>query len=213
MKVAKQLIGTLALTCLNAIGIPAHAAPGVVVACGECHGADGSGAGFEHVPILAGTPAAHLEEALFAYQDGARRCVEEAAMCELVATLSEADVEELAEYFGAMKRVFAGEARDATLAAAGERIHEEQCAICHVLPDDESVDSALGIPLHGQHSAYLRIALNAYLAGVRETLVPAMAEKIRQLDADDIESLINYYASYQPRQAVDDDSGSEAKEP
>lgn len=213
MNVANQLVGALALTSLVAIGNPADAAPAVVVACGECHGADGSGAGFEHVPILAGTPAAHLEEALFAYQDGARHCVEEPSMCALVATLSEADVEELAEYFGAMKRVSAGERRDPALAAAGERIHEEHCAICHVLPDDKDAENALGIPLHGQRSAYLRMALNAYLTGDRETLVPAMAEQIRQLDADDIDALINYYASYQPRQSIDDDAGSELNKP
>jgi cytochrome c553 len=176
----------------------ASATPADLEVCAGCHGADGSGAGFDSVPILAGTPASHLEEALYAYQDGARRCVEEPLMCELAASLSEADIEELADYFAAMKRIFAGESPDAALVQAGERIHAERCAKCHVLPGAEDVENALGIPLHGQRSAYLRMALKAYLDGERETLVPRMAEQLAQLDAEDVRALVNYYSSYQP---------------
>lgn len=188
----------LALCALLALGSVAGAAPARLVVCVECHGADGSGAGLVNVPILAGTPAAHLEEALYAYQDGARRCGEDPAMCEIAATLSEAEVLELAEYFAAMKRISAGEAADPTFASAGERIHGEHCAKCHVLPDDKDAENALGIPLHGQRSAYLKLAFVAYLSGDRETLVPEMAEKLELLNSDDIDALINYYSSYRP---------------
>ena len=40
--------------------------------------------------------------------------------------------------------------------------------------------------------------LCSYLTGTRETLVPAMAEKIALLDQEAIEALVNYYASYSP---------------
>ncbi len=60
--------------------------------------------------------------------------------------------------------------------------------ICVILP-------RLGIPLNGQRAAYLRLALGAYLTGDRETLVPIMADKLRELDQDKIEALIHYYAS------------------
>lgn len=194
----RNAAGAFLFFSLAAICSTVFAEPANLAVCAACHGADGSGAGFDNVPIIAGTPAAHLEEALYAYQDGARRCVEQPAMCDAVSTLSDSDIVELAEYFAAMKRVFAGEARDATLAQAGERIHEEHCAICHVPPDDENAEFALGIPLHGQRSTYLKIELDAYLTGDREALVPAMAAKLKLLDARDIESLINYYSSYRP---------------
>jgi cytochrome c553 len=186
----------IALCGLMTIGRLAIAAD--LAVCISCHGEDGSGAGFEHVPILAGTPAGHLEEALYAYQDGARRCIEEPLMCETAATLSDGEVIEFAEHFSRMRRIPAGEKADATLAAAGERIHTEHCAKCHVLPGSDDAEYALGIPLHGQHSAYLKLAFGAYQSGSRETLVPEMAEKLGLLNADDIDALVNYYASYQP---------------
>lgn len=198
MNKQSEISWAFALFSLVALCSVAGAAPAQLAVCAECHGADGSGAGLNNVPILAGTPAAHLEEALYAYQDGARRCVEEPVMCETAATLSEADVVELAGYFASMKRIWAREAADETLAKTGERIHAEHCAKCHVLPDDKDAEYALGIPLHGQRSAYLKIAFVAYLSGDRETLVPEMADKLELLNADDVDALINYYSSYQP---------------
>lgn len=174
----------------------ANTEPAQIEICVACHGVDGSGAGYDYVPIIAGTPAAHLEEALFAYQDGARNCVGVPVMCEAVAPLSEVEIVELAAYFSAMTRISSDEPFDQRLARDGELIHEEHCAKCHVLPDDENVEDALGIPLNGQRAAYLRMALGAYLTGDRETLVPTMAEKIALLDQRKIEALVNYYASY-----------------
>lgn len=198
MNISQPAVCALVLSGLVAFGTFAHAESAMLGVCAGCHGADGSGVGLNNVPIIAGTPAAHLEEALYAYQDGARQCSEVPAMCALVATLSEADILELAEHYGAMTRVSSGEAFDTTLAQTGARIHDKHCSKCHVQPDDEDVENALGIPLHGQRSAYLKFALNAYLTGDREALVPAMAHELAELDADAIEALIHYYASYQP---------------
>lgn len=196
MNINKLSLCALMLCSLVSIGNVASAA--ALEVCATCHGADGSGAGFDNVPILAGTPAAHLEEALYAYQDGARRCTQEPVMCETAANLSEAEIVELAEHYSAMKRISSGEEHDATLAESGERLHAQHCAKCHVLPDDEDVENALGIPLHGQRSNYLKLAFAAYQSGDRETLVPEMAKKLALLDATDIEALSNYYSGYQP---------------
>ena len=198
MGISKPGLCALALIGLVGIENPAHAEPEQIKVCAACHGEDGSGAGFAYVPIIAGTPAAHLEEALYAYQDGARRCVGVPVMCEAAATLSDADIVELARYYSAMTRVSSGEPFNARLAQVGELIHQEHCARCHVRPDDDDAERSLGIPLHGQRSAYMRLALGAYFSGDRESLVPIMAEKIAQLDADKIEALVNYYASYRP---------------
>ena len=192
-------LSILALALIGLIfGSIAHAEPAKLEVCTACHGEDGSGAGFAYVPIIAGTPAAHLKEALFAYLDGARRCVGVPVMCDVAASLSEPEIEELADHYASMRRISSGEEFNARLAQVGELIHEEHCAICHVLPSHEDVESALGIPLHGQRAAYLRLALGAYFSGDRDTLVPVMAEKLEQLDADKIEALVNYYASYRP---------------
>jgi sulfide dehydrogenase cytochrome subunit len=198
MNASKLRVWTLALCVLASFTGTAYSEPARLAVCSACHGEDGSGAGYAYVPIIAGTPAPHLEEALFAYQDGARRCVGVPVMCEAIAPLSEAEIAELADYYSAMPRINSGEKFDARLAQVGKLIHDEHCAICHVLPDDEDVENALGIPLHGQRAAYLRLAFGAYFSGDRDTLVPVMAEKLGQLDADKIDALINYYASYRP---------------
>lgn len=198
MRNSKLGILVIALSSLVLIGEKALAEPAKIGVCAACHGQDGSGAGYPYVPVIAGTPAAHLEEALYAYQDGARKCVGVPVMCEAVAPLSDADIVALAKYYSNMRRVALDEEFDERLAQVGKLIHDEDCAKCHVLPNDEDVENALGIPLHGQRSAYLRLALGAYYSGDRETLVPVMAEKIEQLDAGKIEALVNYYASYKP---------------
>ena len=173
-------------------------APAKVAVCTACHGEDGAGVGFDFVPIIAGTPAAHLEEALFAYKDGDRRCVGMPVMCDAIAPLSDDEIIELAGHYAAMPRRSSKEQFDSQMAAVGKIIHDELCALCHVLPNDENVEDALGIPLNGQKAAYLRLALGAYLTGDRNTLVPIMADRLRELDQRKIEALINYYASWDP---------------
>lgn len=174
----------------------ANAAPAAVAVCKGCHDEDGSGVGRAYVPIIAGIPAVHIEEALFAYKDGARQCKAEPAMCEAAALLSDEDVAEVAEYYGALERYSHAATFDETRAAQGAELHKRLCSRCHLAPDDPDVDDALGIPLHGQRSDYLRYALEAYLNGNRENLLPEMEEKVSMLGHDDIRALVDYYVSY-----------------
>jgi cytochrome c553 len=173
-----------------------QAAPAIVEACKSCHAEDGAGVGKTNVPIIAGMPAVHIEEALYAYKDGARQCLEEPVMCETAGLLSDENIADLAEHYGALPRNSVDEKFDAELAAIGEKVHKKLCARCHLPPDDPDVEDVLGPPLHGQRSAYLRYALAAYMQGTRENLLPEMEEKIALLDEGDIAVLVNYYASY-----------------
>ena len=192
------LVPALLLAIPAYSGAAAEELSTVIEICVVCHGVDGSGAGFDDVPIIAGTPAAHIEEAVFAYQDETRRCVNEPAMCVAVERLTEQEVIFAAEHYAAMPRISSEEDFNKHLAAAGERIHGEHCSKCHLSPDDENIGDALGIPLHGQRKKYLKFALKAYFDGDRLSLIPLMAEKIAMLDEDDVEALIHYYASYRP---------------
>ena len=173
-----------------------QAAPAILEACKVCHDEDGTGMGKAYVPIIAGIPAAHIEEALFAYKDGARECVVEPVMCATAKLLSDEDIAELAEHYGALERYSHAATFNENLAAEGAVIHERLCARCHVPPDDPDVDQALGFPLHGQRGDYLRYALESYLNGTRENLLPQMEEKIGELDESDIRALVDYYISY-----------------
>ena len=174
----------------------AGAEPAVLGMCKACHDADGSGVGKKYVPIIAGIPAAHIEEALYAYIDGARQCTVEPAMCSAAALLSDQDVTELAQHYSALPRYSHATTFDEKLVIKGEEIHRRLCSRCHVPPDDPDVGDVLGYPLHGQRADYLEYALGAYLRGTRENLLPEMEEKIEQLRERDVEALVHYYISY-----------------
>jgi len=184
---------------LIALGLPfagALAAPQGVAVCAECHGADGMGKGLPMIPVIAGMPAPHIEDAIYAYVDGARQCVREPRMCETVAALNESEIGELANHYSSLEREFSGAEFDTGLASEGAVLHEELCSLCHWRPDSPGVEDALGIPLHGQRPDYLRLALEEYKSGARLTLLDAMGEKINALEPGDFEALVNYYSSY-----------------
>jgi sulfide dehydrogenase cytochrome subunit len=162
-----------------------------ITLCTGCHGEDGRG-GDSQTPIIAGIPDFLQEDALFAYIDGARKCGSNPMKCMMVANLTEDEIIEFAGHFSALPYASAEEDFDAALVDAGKAIHDENCAICHGAdgPDD-SADAIL----HGQRKDYLRYTLQMYADGGREQ--PAAKEKkISALTAEDIDALLNYYASY-----------------
>lgn len=172
------------------------AAPTVLEQCADCHDSRGMGGDDPMVPVIAGIPAAHIEEAIYAYVDGARNCVRIPRMCDTVAGLSESEVIEIAEYYAGQEREASAEAFEKDLAAEGALLHEEHCSTCHWPPDRDGVEHAIGIPLHGQKREYIRFALEAYFAGDREALIPTMADAIERLSPGDLGALVNYYSSY-----------------
>jgi cytochrome c553 len=186
------------LSCLALVTLPtaALAAPLTLEVCTACHGSDGMGRSDPTYPVIAGMPAGHIEEAIFAYVDGARHCISEPRMCEAVAELSDSGVAEAAEYFAGQVRGPTHEEFDKELAAKGAILYQRHCAACHRPPHDEDVASAIGIPLHGQRSDYIRFAIKAYLGGDREALLEVMAHELRQLEGGDLDALVNYFSSY-----------------
>jgi len=189
--------GSVLILVLCLLGGPRLlAAPAAVEVCAVCHAADGLGVGERLVPIIAAMPAVHIEEAIYAYKDGARRCAFEPVMCEKAASLTDEEVADLAEYYSALPRKSLDQPFDPALAARGEKIHDALCSRCHVPPDHPNAQDRLGPPLHGQRAAYLEYALHAYFDGTRDNLLDEMKEKIGELKPGDVEALINYYASF-----------------
>ena len=191
--VTRQLIFPAALLMLSTTAVAASLSLDV---CIGCHGVDGMGKSDPTYPVIAGMPAGHIEEAIFAYIDGARRCVIEPRMCEAVSALSDEQVAVAATYFSSQVRGPTHEKFDADLAAEGAELHERHCGACHVPPHDEDAAHAIGIPLDGPRAGYVRYALGAYASGARESLLEAMAHELRQLESSDFDTLINYYSSY-----------------
>ncbi len=189
----QSLAGTVLIVALAA---PAGAAPDAVSICATCHAEDGLGVGERKVPIIAAMPAVHIEEAIYAYKDGARQCLYEPLMCEHAGRLTDEEVADLAEYYSALPRKSVDESFDPALAKRGEALHEGACSRCHVRPDDPRAADRLGPPLHGQRAEYLRYALESYLSGTRENLLPEMENEVLKLDSEDVAALVNYYVSF-----------------
>ena len=165
---------------------------GMLMMCTGCHGEDGIGVESD-IPIIAGIPEMVQEDALYAYLDGDRQCASKPMMCMAASRLTEEQIVEFAAHFAAMPYVAAGEEFDPVLADVGKAIHDENCAICHGADDPGDAEASI---LHGQRKDYLRYGLQQYAAGERSQL-PAMEKKTSVLSSDDIEALLNYYASYQ----------------
>jgi cytochrome c553 len=190
----------LLLACFSILFLPvsAPASSPILETCAECHGVDGMGQGLAMVPLIAGIPAEHIEDAILSYVDGVRRCTHEPRMCETVASLSESEVAEVAEYYAGKTRGASAEESDGELAAQGERVYNEHCSACHVSPDSEEAAYAVGIPLHGQRADYLRYAIDAYISGDREVQFEAMGQELGELRPGDIDALVNFFSSYRP---------------
>ena len=165
---------------------------GMLKICSNCHAEDGRGVESD-IPIIAGIPAVVQEDAIYAYLDGDRQCGYKPLMCKSASRLTEEQIVEFAAHYAAMPYAAAGEEFDAALAETGKTIHKENCAICHGEDDPEDGEASI---LHGQRKDYLRYALQQYAAGER-TQLPSMEKKTKLLSSDDIEALLNYYASYQ----------------
>ena len=139
----------------------AVAEPALTTGCQDCHGVDGLASENLDAPVIAGMPAVHIEEAIYAYRDGARQCRYEPLMCETVLHTSDERIADLAEHYAAQPRDSSKEKYDKALATRGKEIHSKLCSQCHVKPDDPAAADALGIPLHGQRGVYLRYALQS----------------------------------------------------
>lgn len=163
-----------------------HSANSEVKNCLNCHG-NGD------VPQLNGMSTTYLNSELTKYKNKERPCVEVAGkdgvksdMCKITAT--EAEIQEISKTkFVPAKQVF-----DAALAAKGKEIHAAKCEKCHSESGSLASDDA-GI-LAGQSAGYLRTALKEFNSGTRVN--KKMQAKLEELDAESLEALINYYASF-----------------
>ena len=113
-------------------------------------------------------------------------------MNEIAKGLSDEEVLNLADYFS--KRDFkpAQQSVNTELARRGEVIHKRSCERCHTDNGAHPVEDAA--ILAGQWTPYLRRQFDNFLSGKR--MVPrSMLRRIKKLSEDDIEALLNFYAS------------------
>jgi cytochrome c553 len=141
--------------------------------CAACHAADGNSPAAAN-PKLAGQGYDYLHKQLvnFKPQGGKKAARDNAVMAGMVASLSPADMQNVAAYYASQKLKPAA-AKDKELAAQGQKIYRggnittgvASCAGCHG-------PAGLGMPtqyprISGQYAEYIEAQLKAFRAGTR----------------------------------------------
>lgn len=172
--------------------------------CNDCHGPGGvSQVG--DIPSLAGFPEFVHSDALYLYRDNERPCAESkyrhgdtsrapTTMCAIAAKLSDDDIDAIAAAYAELPYVKVKQKFDATLAAAGEALHNEHCDMCHSEAGTNADDEA-GM-MGGQPIAFLRSSFKEFAADTRSQ-PKKMKEKMDMLSDADFEALANFYGSIQ----------------
>lgn len=188
--------------CLPMAGHVFAAAPSGTSQCEACHGPNGVSVQ-KTIPTIAGMSAFYLDGQIVAYQKGQRYCPEGKSpaepagiMCAVAKKLSPAEYSAIDKYFAAQKFVAAKQSWDPKLAASGKQIHDSECGLCHSGGGGVADDDA-GI-LAGQWIPYLQETFQEYQSGKR-IMPDQMKPKIAALTPDQVNALIQYYASESPK--------------
>jgi cytochrome subunit of sulfide dehydrogenase len=175
----------------------------LVETCANCHGKGGASTEPE-VPIIGGYSVEFLVNNLTAYKNKERDCPEteyrtgskkgtKTDMCKIVKELGDSGIKQVAQYFAKQKFVRAKQKFDPALAAKGKEVHDMYCEKCHSDGGTVAKDDA-GMPA-GQWMPYLKRAFDEFNTGKRP-IAKKMKLKMDELSKEDIDALINYYASF-----------------
>ncbi len=172
--------------------------------CGDCHGKDGVSTESD-IATIAGFSDFAISDILIAYRDDSRAAISskfrfgdtsraESNMNEIAKALSDEEIEALALHYSEQTFAPVKQPFDAEKAVIGAKIHKVECAKCHE-DGGSSKDDDVGI-LAGQWTPYLRTALTNFRNDKRDT-EPKMLKLVKQLNDDEVEALLNYWASQQ----------------
>ena len=171
--------------------------------CDSCHGPNGNSA-YSDVPIIAGQTPEFLSKSLRSFQRWDRPCIKSeyrsgnnagkrSDMCQVAGKLGDEDITALAKHYSAQTFIPARQEFDATLAGEGAALHEQFCQQCH---ENGGKTAGRGPRLSGQWTDYLSATLKYVPTG--EHLVPPKMERtVADIPSEDIERLMNFYASQQ----------------
>ena len=187
------------------IATPAVAADleGLKAQCNSCHGPNGNSP-YSDVPTIAGQSSKFIAKQLRSFQLWDRPCAKteyragdmagtSADKCQISGKLSNEDIGAIADYYAKQTFQPASQPFDAARAAGGAALHDQYCETCHA---EGGKANGRAPRLAGQWKPYLRATLKFVPTG--EHLVPPMMERrIVDFSAEEINQLLDYYASQQ----------------
>ena len=157
-------------------------------ACAGCHGTNGGSAG-PAMPSLAGQSKEAIVEAMKKFKSGERPST---IMGRLAKGYTDADFAAMGTFFAGQKPHVTQQTLDPKRVAKGASMQEASCGRCHIEDGKEGKDDAPAMA--SQWLPYMQMQMAQYLNGTRK-MSEKKEEKIKPLSADDIESLLHFYAS------------------
>ena len=158
--------------------------------CAGCHGTDGASAG-PATPSIAGNSEIYMVDTMMAFKSGERPAT---VMGRIAKGYSEEEFKLMGSYFAKQPIAKTSQQLDAAKVAAGEKLFGKNCEKCHDekggLADDDS-----GI-LASQWLPYLQYSMADFKAGSRE-MAKKMKKKVDKLSDDELEALLQFFASQQ----------------
>ncbi len=151
--------------------------------CFSCHGPEGNSQN-ANFPILAGQKPGYLANQLRAFRDGKRK---NGMMQNMVANLSDADMDNIAAYFASVQNKSAG--GDSELAKKGQ----SKAAMCFGCHGNLATGMGMTPRLAGQYPAYLLRQLHAFKDGSREN--GPMRGIANMLSEEDMSAVTEYMGS------------------
>jgi cytochrome c553 len=182
-----QLFPTFVATLLSAELVSAASVETKAQLCASCHGEHGLPSD-PTVPIIWGQQAAYIQTELNAYRNGDR---ESQIMSSIAESLSDAEISQIAAYFGHAKWPVRSDAPPS--APAPDAI--ATCQACHNANlAGGMAPTGVAPRLAGQLSPYLRDTMNAYANGERANSA-AMSTLMQSLSPEDRKAVADYLAS------------------
>ena len=158
--------------------------------CAGCHGTDGASTG-PATPSLAGMSEEYMVESMEAFKSGERPST---VMGRIAKGYSKDEFKLMGSVFAKQPVAITSQNLDAAKVAAGAKLYGKNCEKCHdkngALADDDS-----GI-LASQWLPYLQYSMVDFKAGSRE-MAKKMKKKVDKLNDDELEALLQYFASQQ----------------
>ena len=171
--------------------------------CDSCHGPQGVSTQGD-IPTIAGKSEALMEKALKQFQFMDRPCKRTAyrhgdtgrpqtSMCNIAGKLGSEDVTSLSRYYAGLEFVPAKQEFEQEKAINGASLHSLYCDSCHPRGGSEA---GYASRLAGQWGPYLKRTIGQIKGG--ELIVPHMMErKLNEFDEEEIDALLNFWASQQ----------------
>lgn len=190
---ALKLLAMLAVLAASILGLQAHAGieEGRVKAqvCFACHGADGNSA-IPTIPSLAGQPRQFLVQSLYMFREGIRK---NDMMSSFATKLSNADLNDLAQFFNAQKLAAPVAKSPPELVARMKALTDKNnCTACHT----PTLIGQQHIPrLAGQQKDYLLDQLRAFKTSKRADIDGTMTSAAQGLVMEDLEPLADYLST------------------